>query len=438
MSKFIIQGSRPLKGGVRLGGAKNAGFKLIIAACLGKEESRILNLSYIGDVDVTIRTLKKLGLKVKECGEKTILVRPDGIKSLKLPQFAGEKCRASTLFAGMLLSKTGKAIIPLPGGCVLGARPINRHLEGFKSLGVQVKVADNFIYLKTQKLKGATFKFSKKSHTGTEAMLLAAVTAQGKTVIENAALEPEIDDMILLLNQMGAKIKRMAGEKIMIKGVKNLGGAIHQVMPDRNEAISYAIAALATKGDIVIENARQKDLQAFLKKLEEVGAKFEILNYGVRFWYEKQLKAVDVKTAPAPGFMTDWQPLWTLLMTQAKGESHIVEAVHNNRLQYTHELNKMGAKINLYNLVVKNPEKFYEFDNPQIDLNFHAAKIIGPTPLKAGHLKVFDLRAGATLTIAALIAKGRSIVENIDHIDRGYEKLDEKLRQLGAKIRRVE
>jgi len=422
-------------GSVRVGGAKNAGFKLIIAVCLGSRRSRILNLSHVGDVDVTIRTLQKLGLDVKECGEKSVFVEPNGIKTSKLPQFAGEKCRASTLFAGMLLAKTGKAIIPLPGGCVLGSRPINRHLEAFKSLGVKVKFVNNLIHLTTKKLKGTTFCFDKKTHTGTESMLLASACAQGKTIIKNAAQEPEIDDMIALLNKMGAKIRREK-EKIVIDGVKKLGGAIHKAMPDRNEAVSYAVAALATRGDIVIENAQPKTIEAFLEKLEKIGARFKIADYGIRFWYKKPLQATNIKTAPAPGFMTDWQPLWTLLMTQAKGESHIIETVHNNRLQYIKELNKMGAKINLYNPVIKNPQKLYQFESVQADTSFHAAKVSGPTPLKAAHLKVPDLRAGATLTIAALIAHGRSTVENIEHIDRGYEKLDEKLRQLGANIRK--
>ena len=301
----------------------------------------------------------------------------------------------------------------------------------------KIKFKGKFIYLKADVLKGANFKFSKKSHTGTEAMLLAAVKAQGKTVIENAAQEPEVDDLILFLNKMGAKIKRMKGEKIIIQGVKELKGAIHQVMPDRNEAVSYAVAALATKGDIVLENAREKDLKFFLEKLEEIGAKFKIANFGIRFWYQKRLKATDIETAPAPGFMSDWQPLWTTLMTQAKGVSRIIERVHNNRFQFIEQLNRMGAKISFYNPKVGDISKFYQFDDPERDPNFHAVKIAGPTPLKGANLKVTDLRAGATLVFAALIAKGRSVLTNIEHIDRGYEKLDEKLRQLGARIKRV-
>lgn len=437
MSKFIVNGGIPLKGSVRLGGAKNASFKLMITAVLGNTESRLLNLSYIGDILVTQKTLKQLGVNITRCGERTVFIRPNGIKSYKIPQFSGEKTRGSTLFAAMLVAKNGKAFIPMPGGCSLGERPIDRHLEALKSLGVKVRCQNNWLYLEAEQLKGANFKFSKKTHTGTEAMILAAVKAKGKTIIENAALEPEIDDMIGFLNKMGARIKRAPLDKIVIEGVKQLKGAIHKIMPDRNEAVSYTVAALATKGDIVVENAREEHLKTFLHKLDEIGAKFRIADYGIRFWYEKPLRGTDIKTAPEPGFMTDWQPLWAILMTQAKGTSHVIEAVHNNRLQFTEQLVKMGAKIKLYNPEIENPDKFYEFDRACDDKNFHAAKIDGPTALKATDLTVPDLRAGAMLTIAALVAKGKSVLDGIEHIDRGYEDLDDRLRQLGARIRRA-
>jgi UDP-N-acetylglucosamine 1-carboxyvinyltransferase len=235
---------------------------------------------------------------------------------------------------------------------------------------------------------------------------------------------------------MGAKIRRAPLDKIIIDGVAKLGGAIHKIVPDRNEAVSYAVAALATKGDIVVENAREAHLTAFLQKLDEIGACFTVADYGIRFWYTKPLQATDIKTAPEPGFMTDWQPLWTLLMTQTKGVSRVIEAVHNSRLQFTEQLNRMGAKISLYQPKVTDLETFYEFDGPASDSNFHGAKITGPTPLRAGNFVVPDLRAGATLTIAALVAAGESILTGIDHIDRGYEQLDDRLRQLGAQIER--
>jgi UDP-N-acetylglucosamine 1-carboxyvinyltransferase len=437
---YIINGGKPLHGAVRVGGAKNASFKLMIAASLAEpgKSSRLLNLAKIGDVEVTHETLTHLGVEVCECGERTLLITSQKFKSTIIPQLNGKKSRASTLFASVLLANEGEAIIPVPGGCVLGERPIDRHLDALKSLGTQIEVGENTIHLKAPKLIGAKYRFVKKTHTGTEAMILAAVKAKGRTIIENAGLEPEIDDLILFLNSMGAKINRKYQDTIVIDGVDKLEGAYHRVMPDRNEAVSYAVTALATQGDVIIEEAREKDLSVFLQKLEKIGARFEVKDYGIRFWYEKPLKATSLKTGPHPDFMTDWQPLWTILMTQAIGVSTVVEAVHNNRLQFTVQLNKMGANIALYNPEVKDPQSYYEFDNPDRNHHFHAAKIIGPTKLKAIDLEVPDLRAGATLTIAALIAQGKAKITNIEHIERGYENLDGRLRQLGADIKRVE
>jgi UDP-N-acetylglucosamine 1-carboxyvinyltransferase len=438
MAKFIINGGQPLRGAVRLGGAKNASFKLMIAALLGETESRLLNLSHIGDVNITEMTLKELGVGVSHCGERTLRITPNGLKTTIIPQFNGEKSRAATLFAAVLLASKGEATIPLPGGCVLGERPIDRHLDAFKALGVRVEYKDKFIHLSCSNLKGTSYRFSKKTHTGTEALILAAVKAEGKTTIENAGLEPEIDDLILYLNNMGAQISRGSGDTIVIQGVKKMKGSIHRVMPDRNEAVSYAVAALATKGDIVVEDAKKDHLLAFLKKLDETGARYEVGSYGIRFWYEKELQSTNIKTAPEPGFMTDWQPLWSILMTQANGESEIIEAVHNNRLQFTDQLVQMGANISLFNPETSNPEEFYEFDNPGEDTHLHGARIVGPTKLSSLNMNVPDLRAGATLTIAALVATGRSELNGIEHIERGYEELNGRLRQLGADIVRVE
>ncbi len=304
-------------------------------------------------------------------------------------------------------------------------------------MGVKAIYEGDAIHLQCEKLQGTQFCFSKKTHTGTEALILAAVKAEGRTVIENAGQEPEIDDLISYLNKMGAKVTRQPLDKIVIDGVKQLKGAIHQVMPDRNEAVSYAVAALATKGDIVVENAKEEHLKAFLQKIDEIGAEFSVSDYGIRFWYQRALKATDVKTAPEPGFMTDWQPLWTVLMTQAQGESHVIESVFDNRLQYIHQLNQMGASITLYQPSVEDPASFYEFDVTQQFASAHAAKILGPTSLSGTELTVPDLRAGATLTIAALIAQGRTTLHGIEHIERGYEDLDGRLRQLGANIQKV-
>lgn len=438
MAKFIIRGGKPLKGAVRVGGAKNASFKLMIASLLAQGESRLLNISRISDVVTTKEVIRALGGRVESPGKGTIFVNPDKIKSNKIPQEFGYKSRASIMFAGPLLSRFGQAFLPLPGGDQIGRRPVERHLEGLEALGAKVKYTNNFIHLSCRHLKGIRYRFDKNTHTGTETLIMAAVRAKETTVLENVALEPEVDDLIEFLNEMGAKIKRSSNRKIKIEGVNKLKGVIHKTIPDRNEAVSYACAALATKGDVIIENAEEKHLQTFLTKVKEAGGCYETGCYGIRFWYEKPLKATDITTAPHPGFMTDWQPLWATLMTQARGESEIIETVYEYRLGFTQDLLKMGAKIELFNPRVKKPDRFYNFnledDRPEY---FHGAKVSGPTPLRGMDLVIPDIRAGATLTLAALTAKSKSTLSGIEHIDRGYEDLNLRLKELGADIKRV-
>lgn len=437
MTSFRIVGGTPLKGAVRLGGAKNASFKLMIAAACGEGESRLLNMSQIGDVDVTYQTLNAIGVKCTRPGDNTVYVVGNGLSTDTIPSFTGQKTRAATLFAGLLLNKKGRAIIPLPGGCALGERPIDRHLDGFRAMGATVICDDQGIQMIAENgLRGATYRFEKKSHTGTEALIIAAVLAQGQTVIENAAHEPEIDDLIEFLSKMGASVKR-AGDTIVINGVDKLYGATHYVMPDRNEAVSYATMAIATRGDIIVEGAVPAHLSAFLTKLNEVGSKYEIGDYGIRFYYDQPLVATDLITAPEPGFMTDWQPLWTTMMTQAKGVSHVVEAVTQHRLEFAKDLNVMGANIEYYDLSPKSPAEFYEFNYPETTVYPHAAKVTGPTPLHGAHMTVPDLRGGATLVMAAILASGESVIDNVELIDRGYERFDERLQNLSANIERV-
>jgi UDP-N-acetylglucosamine 1-carboxyvinyltransferase len=343
------------------------------------------------------------------------------------------------MFAGPLLSRFGKAYLPLPGGDQIGRRPVERHLEGLKTLGVRVKQVDDFIRLECPKLIGHKFRFAKNTHTGTETLIMAAVLAKGTTILENAALEVEVDDLIEFINEMGGKIKRLPNRVIKIEGVKKLKGTIHKAIPDRNEAVSYACAALATKGDIIIENARPEHLTTFLAKVKQIGGNYEFDKYGIHFWHSRPLKATKVITKPHPGFMTDWQALWTTLMTQAKGQSEIVETVYEYRFGFVEDLKKMGAKIELFNPQVDDPEEFYNFNlSDDHHRNFHAARVFGPTPLKGMELKVTDIRAGATLMLAALIAKGESILLDDGHIQRGYEDLDIRLKELGADVKRVE
>jgi len=439
MTKYIIRGGKPLKGAVRIGGAKNSSFKLMIASLLADGQSRLLDISRIGDVEITKQVIRKIGGKIKSPGKGTIFVDGNSLKNYHIPEKLAYKSRASIMFAGPLVSRFGKAVIPFPGGCNIGRRPIERHLDGLRALGIKVEVKDCFINLSATRIKGGRYRFPKNTHTGTETLIMAAVKAEGETLLENAALEIEIDDLINFLNKMGADIKRLPQRKILIKGVKKLKGVIHKAIPDRNEAVSYACAALATQGDIIIENARKDHLETFLKKIEEIGGKYEVGSYGIRFWYDGPLKSANVTTSSHPGFMTDWQALWAVLMTQADGVSEVVETIYEYRFGYIKDLVKMGAKIEFFNPDIKDRTSFYNFnlddDNPK---NFHGVRVFGKSPLKGVDLRVSDLRAGATLVLAALIAKGESTLFDLGHIQRGYEDLDVRLRKLGADIEKID
>jgi len=439
MAKLVIQGGQPLYGAVRLGGAKNASFKLMIAALLVEGESRLLNFSRIDDVKITQQIIKSLGGRLRQAGERTLFIDSQPLKTYTIPQALAQQSRASTMFVGPLLHRFGQAVLALPGGDKIGQRPLDRHFDGLKALGAKVEFLNGSFRVSCRRLRGAEYTFPKNSHTGTETLLMAAVLAQGKTTIKNAALEPEADDLINFLNLMGAKIIRQPGRIIEVYGVKSLKPAAYKIMPDRNEAVSYAVAALVTRGDIVVENADPNCLQSFLDVLDQVGGGFDCGNYGVRFYYKQPLKATKIITQPHPGFMTDWQPLWAVAATQSEGESKLIEAVHTSRFQYVPDLVKMGAKIEYFDPQPKNPEEFYNFnlEDNQPEFN-HGIKIKGPTELKPITATVPDLRAGATLVLAALTAKGESILDNISHIDRGYEDFDNRLRQIGAKIERIE
>jgi UDP-N-acetylglucosamine 1-carboxyvinyltransferase len=438
MGKFVIEGGYPLKGGVALAGAKNSGFKLLIASLLSDSPSKVIGYSRIGDIEITQKIIESLGGKVEKTNHQ-LRVFPKNLSSFTVPQNLGKLSRACSFFVPPLLFRFGRAVIPVPGGDRIGPRPIQWHLAGFKALGATVKVKNGLYEIKALKgLKGRRFKFEKNTHTGTETLLIASAFAKGRTILENAAEETEIDDMVIFLNKMGAKIKKVGKRKIEVRGVAKFDGAQHRVMPDRNEAVTFGVAALATMGDIFVERAKPKDLQAFLEKVKECGGGYQVIPKGIRFWRNNELQATEIKTLPHPGFMTDWQPLWAVLMTQAKGESEIVETIHNFRFDYVRTLVSMGAKIKPFNPRVKNPKAFYNFpleDNRKT--YYHGIKIKGPTPLKGTKISVPDIRAGATLTLAALIAQGKSTLSRIDHIDRGYENLDERLRKLGAKIQRV-
>ncbi len=438
LNAFKIIGRTPLYGSVRIGGAKNASYKLMIAALLGDDTSRLLNFSRISDVELVAKIIEDLGAGVRRAGERAISINPGSIKDYRISAQHGAQGRFSTIFIPPLLHRFGQAIVPAPGGDKIGARPLDRHFDGLRTLGAKIEKKKGMYYAQAERLIGARYRFAKSTHTGTETLILAAVLAEGKTILENSALEPEIDDLIDYLNKMGAKIKRLAGRVIEIEGVDKLTGAVHQIIPDRNEAVSYACAALATRGDVVIENARADHLRAFLDKLDEAGGGYEVSAYGIRFFYRQPLQATQITTQIEPGFMTDWQPLWATLMTQAQGESVIHETVMANRFQYVADLKKMGVKISSFAPQVKNPQQTYNFDLVNDQPGFkHAIKITGPATLKPGKFKVLDLRHGATLILAAMTAQGESLIVGADQIDRGYEDLEERLKSMGANITRV-
>jgi UDP-N-acetylglucosamine 1-carboxyvinyltransferase len=438
MAAFQVTGGTPLHGSVRIGGAKNASYKLMIASMLGDSESRLLNFSHISDVELVGNIIGYLGARVWQAGERAIFIDPQSIAHHSIDQAHGEQGRFSTMFIPPLLARFGKAAVPAPGGDKIGKRPLDRHWDGLEALGARVWIEDGMYKATTDGLRGAHYTFKKNTHTGTETLLMAAVCARGRTVLENAAEEPEIDDLITYLLAMGARIERKAPRTIVVEGVDTLHGAIHKIMPDRNEAVSYACAAIATQGDVIIENARPDHLAAFLEKLSEIGGGYETGAYGIRFFYDKPLTATDVTTQIHPGFMTDWQPLWATLVTQAEGISTIHETIMQSRFQYVEELRQMGVKCEFFNPEVADPDTLYNFnledDGPD---QFHAVRIFGKTALQPGTFSVKDLRHGATLILAAMIAEGTSFIHAIEHVDRGYESLDQRLRSMGAQIVRV-
>lgn len=439
MDKFIITGGEKLQGEVTVVGAKNAALKALVAACLTDEKVVIHNVPLIADLFVMVDIMKELGAEVSLSGHTaTIHMKKFAHSSIPLDKAA--LARTSSMFLAPLLARTNEAIIPNPGGCRLGARPIDRTVEGVKDMNVQITYLseDGYFHAKTSGLQGTNYHFAKNTHTGTETMILAAVIAEGKTILTNAAEEPEINDLIDLLNAMGAQVKRTAHREITIVGVKKLHGAEFTISPDRIDVVTFAIAAVVTGGDIVVKDADKAAIEPFLEKYEQTGAGYEKVANGIRFFANGTLNAVDVTTDIHPGFLTDWQALWAVLMTQASGTAVIHETVFESRLGYIADLKKMGANATLFNPNVTDPEKVYNFnleDNkPEY---YHAVKITGPKQLHNAVMTTLDIRAGAAVVIAALAAKGTSTIFGIEKLERGYEDFEKRLEMLGAKIKRV-
>jgi UDP-N-acetylglucosamine 1-carboxyvinyltransferase len=438
MAKYVIEGGVPLKGSVKIPGAKNAGFKLMIASLLSDEMSTLSNVPYIRDVVAVKKIIESLGSKV-EFSDDTMQICCK-VSSWKVPEELGVKSRASFMYLPVLLHRFKKGKIYLPVGDRIGERPINWFLQGLEKMGAKIIFGDGEVEAAApQGLAGCDYKFPKNSHTGTEALIMAAALAKGKTRLENAAAEPEVEELISFLNKMGAKIKRTKTREIEITGVPSLKGAVYKVMPDRNEVVTFSCMALGTRGEVEVENVRTKDIQAFLKQVRTADGGINQNKNVLKVFYENSLKPTKIQTEPHPGFMTDWQSQWMALMTQAKGESIIHETIFENRFSCVQYLSNMGAEIELFNPGVKDPQNFYNFEwNEDTSKQMHAAKVFGPKQLHGSKLAVSDIRAGATLVFAALMAEGKSEIEDIEHIERGYEDLEGRLEKLGAKITRVE
>ena len=431
MAKFIVKGGKPLFGEVTLGGAKNAASKMMVASLLTEEPCILENFPDIGEVAILTEFLENIGSVVSVAG-KTAKIATPVIKNSRVAHLS-RRNRIPILALGPLLARTGEAEVPILGGDKIGPRPVDIHLEALAKFGVKIQITKTSYHAWAENgLHGTDIALRFPSVGATENAILTAVLAEGRTVIQNAALEPEIIELIKMLQNMGAIIELCPPRTITIDGVKQLHGATHTVMPDRNEAVSFACLAIATGGRILLRNAIQEHLITFLNTVRRMGAEYEVTADGIAFWRPGSLQPLHLQTSVHPGFMTDWQQPFAVLLSQANGESTIHETIYEDRFGYALDLNEMGAKIKVSTECP--PDEKCRFDGKSF---YHYATIEGPTPLSSKNLHVRDLRSGMVDILAALVARGVSEVDGVEEIDRGYENIDERLRQLGAEIRRV-
>jgi UDP-N-acetylglucosamine 1-carboxyvinyltransferase len=426
-----ITGGAPLHGEVSVSGAKNAATKELVAALLSSEPVTLTNVPEIGDVSVTIEMLEDLGAKVERSGDR-VTVDASGLKSSEVTEAFSRKNRIPILLFGPLLARFGEATIPSLGGCQIGARPVDFHLNALREMGAYITCDGNAYHATIpngKRLAGTIIDLPFPSVGATENVMLAAVLAKGITVITNAAIEPEIVDLAKLLQGMGAIISLEVNRTWVIEGVEALHGASHRVIPDRMVAGSLAIATALTKGEVIIRGAIQDHMLSFLNAFRRAGGEFEILDDGIRVLPITRVTPMVLETDVHPGFMTDWQQPFVMLLTQADGVSIVHERVYENRFGYTDVLNKMGANITVHtNCLGSKPCRFMNRNQP------HSAVIVGPTPLHAAEIEMPDLRAGFSYLLAGMIAEGTSTITGIEHVERGYERIIEKLKALGAKI----
>lgn len=416
MEKFVINGGKPLKGEVRISGAKNAAVAILPAVLLSDEPCVIENLPNISDVATILKAMQALGAQIKPINKSTVEIDPRHVNSFVVSKKMAEGMRASSYFLGALLGRMNRARVAPPGGCNFGVRPIDQHIKGFEALGAKMTIENGMVEAKAKKLTGCSVYLDVVSVGATINIMLAAAKAAGLTVIENAAREPHIVDLANFLNSMGANIMGAGTGVIKIHGVRRLSGTSYSIIPDQIEAGTYMAAAVAAKGDILVTNVTPKHLESIIAKLVEAGAKITEYDESVRVQMSGRPRKCNVKTMPHPGFPTDMQPQMATVLSIADGTSIVTEGVWDSRFRYVDQLTLMGADI-------------------QVDGKM--AVITGVKSLNAAPVRAVDLRAGAAMIIAGLAADGTTEIEEIDHIDRGYEDVVEKFSALGADIKRV-
>ncbi len=411
---LTIEGGHPLKGRVRISGAKNAGLVLMVAAIMGNGETILDNLPRIRDVEVMIELLRDLGVNTRWNDDCSLSIcPPSGPIKIQTSYEMSKQLRASNLFLGGILGREGEAVVSMPGGCDIGSRPMDLHIKGLQAMGMQVDIEHGYIFARTRKARGARVYLDFPSVGATENLMMMAARIPGTTLIENAAKEPEIVDLANFLNSMGARIRGGGTDLIKIEGVNELRAGRYAIIPDRIEAGTFMAAAVISQGDVTVENIIPTHLYPIIAKLQETGAVVDELDEGIRVRAGDCILPADIKTLPYPGFPTDMQSQMMALLSMARGSSVIVENVFENRFQIVDELKRMGAHIKVEG---------------------HTAVVQGVKTLYGARVKATDLRAGAALVLAGLAAQGVTEIERAQHIFRGYENIEEKLRQLGARV----
>ncbi|MCR4301199.1 MAG: UDP-N-acetylglucosamine 1-carboxyvinyltransferase [Sulfuricaulis sp.] len=417
MDKLIVTGGKPLRGEIKISGAKNAALPVLVASLLTNETVSIGNVPHLQDITTTMELLGRMGVRLVVGDKMVIEADSSQNTSVRAPYELVRTMRASILVLGPLLARFGEAEVSLPGGCAIGSRPVNLHIKGLQAMGAEINLDGGYIRAKAKRLKGARIFMDLVSVTGTENIMMAATLAEGTTTIENAAREPEVADLAKCLNAMGARITGAGTDVINIEGVNRLHGAEHDVIPDRIETGTYLVAGAMTRGSVRLRNARPDLLQAVLDKLREAGAVIETgPNWVSLDMQGRRPKSVSVRTSPYPAFPTDMQAQFIALNAVSEGNGTVTETIFENRFMHVYELQRMGAKI---------------------EMEGNTAIVHGVKSLKGAPVMATDLRASASLALAGLVAEGETVVDRIYHIDRGYECIEEKLAQLGARIRRI-